>query len=717
MRTFIQRSTRATLAVFMAVTCVLGTLGFPLSALADEAVAQTTVRGTDSLETTATEWELIRIGDHQGEPLYIDVIKDEGVEDEGNQGTYLSYRQKYDLAQAQTNGPAPEKGVALSHILSLALEDATPEDLYGSATTATRYKIAVWDAQRNGELLYEGTVYPVYGHLTSEGQVEDEGYVLLGIRTANDTEKTAPKNLGVGSTIYKETNGGRDAYALQRAAADQGAVDNEFDVNLNAFVATYEKTSADSVTGTVTYKTDEGGIVRTESFAGIDGDGLDVKIDQSFFSNGVYYRTLSSLGSTKHLTVAQPNVTVRVVEVKDMADANAYQLTISFEAENSNGPNQVLWTDSVDVHGAGYQYSLPLSFSSAASHSEGVAYYSFTGVEGKSDARIDHEWGNPLVLTGDLSEALFDQDTNGHPMLHALYGSSEDTKEATFTVVEIDGTNATEIGRKSGKVTPDQDFTYEPASFEHDGATYVPAASNTQTISYKWDDLTAGKDLMVYVYYVPEDYVPGAGYEIQVRYQDIATGAILKTDTYSVNPEMTDFLTVVGDENFSADDGERYVRLPGQEAGIRHAFYSPTRVYTVYYRNVNDQLNANVVIQRTQIIETPRPAAAGTAGGGITAASAAAATPGAALPATDAGVAPGDATTIINDDGNPLASPEGQSTAEQRIDDDANPLASGLQNPAVMAGSIAGLAALFALLFFFIYKRKKNANASDTKNA
>lgn len=34
-----------------------------------------------------------------------------------------------------------------------------------------------------------------------------------------------------------------------------------------------------------------------------------------------------------------------------------------------------------------------------------------------------------------------------------------------------------------------------------------------------------------------------------------------------------------------------------------------------------------------------------------------------------------------------------------------------------MAGSIAGLAALLALLFFFIFKRKKNADASDTKNA
>lgn len=148
MRTFIQRSTRATLAVFMAVICILGTLGFQLSALADEVAMQTNVRGTDSLETTATEWELIRIGDHQGEPLYIDVIKDEG-----GQQTYLSYRQKYDLGQAHTNGPAPENGVALSHILSLALEDATPEELYGSATTTTRYQIAVWDAQRNGDPL------------------------------------------------------------------------------------------------------------------------------------------------------------------------------------------------------------------------------------------------------------------------------------------------------------------------------------------------------------------------------------------------------------------------------------------------------------------------------------------------------------------------------------------------------------------------------------
>lgn len=49
------------------------------------------------------------------------------------------------------------------------------------------------------------------------------------------------------------------------------------------------------------------------------------------------------------------------MEVKN-TKAGAYQVTINYVDDNGN----TLWTDSVDVKGKGYQYTLPNSFSMSA---------------------------------------------------------------------------------------------------------------------------------------------------------------------------------------------------------------------------------------------------------------------------------------------------------------------------------------------------------------
>ena len=49
------------------------------------------------------------------------------------------------------------------------------------------------------------------------------------------------------------------------------------------------------------------------------------------------------------------------MEVKN-TEADAYQVTINYVDENNN----LLWRDSVDVKGKGYQYTLPNSFSMSA---------------------------------------------------------------------------------------------------------------------------------------------------------------------------------------------------------------------------------------------------------------------------------------------------------------------------------------------------------------
>lgn len=210
-----------------------------------------------------------------------------------------------------------------------------------------------------------------------------------------------------------------------------------------------------------------------------------------------------------------------------------------------------------------------------------------------------------------------------------------------------------------------------------------------------------------------------------------------------MDPEITDFVEIIGEERFTAE-GNEYVRLDGQETAIRHAYFSPTRTYTIYYRDVNDVLSSNITIQRTQIIDTERVvtvpgttvvtaapatttvtegAPAGAAPAGAAGAAGAAGGAGAAAPTTiDAGVGAGDGAAVIGDDATPLANNEGVTTGEERIADDANALASGVEPGSEMgAGTVAGivlslvaLAALGTAAFLWLRWRKKKTATDST---
>lgn len=141
------------------------------------------------------------------------------------------------------------------------------------------------------------------------------------------------------------------------------------------------------------------------------------------------------------------------------------------------------------------------------------------------------------------------------------------------------------------EVTPEQTATYTPAP--KDGL--VPWSGNMEPITYAWEDLEKGTDVLQYVYYVPKDYTPGDTYDITVQYMNIANSQILRSETITIDPETNDFVNILGEERFSLGD-DTYVRLAGQETAIRHAYFSPARTYTIYYRDVNDELSSQITI-------------------------------------------------------------------------------------------------------------------------
>ena len=365
-----------------------------------------------------------------------------------------------------------------------------------------------------------------------------------------------------------------------------------------------------------------------------------------------------------------------------------------------------------------------------ANASWGVNYYTLDSWTMETNATDENQAINAKSVRSEAGDPVieFDKgdkenDYSAGRTVTAKYLSQETTKAVNLTVVEINGETGALIDKVQYTVTPDQSATYTPA--KKNGL--VPWSGNMDPITYAWEDLEKGTDVMQYVYYVPEDYVPGEAYDITVQYMNIANSEILRSETITIDPEANDWVNILGEETFAQGE-DTYVRLAGQETAIRHGYFTPARTYTIYYRNVNDEINSQVVIRRTQIVDTVRevPVPGTTV---MTAAPAAAPTEGATetgtipAPAIDAGVGAGDGQTVINDDDNPLANLNGQDTSTERtIADDENPLYSGLAQDVEASGAgmtigvATGVAVLLAagvVLWWWTRRRKKEDLAAE----
>lgn len=717
------------------------------------------VHGVDFMNPTAEDglWDLFRVDNGAGKNIYIEVLKD---------GKVIAPRFAYAITENQNTDSdedaaeyAGSKSDRIAQIVALKIAQATDakqeataqslQEAFANPAAFPSYTVKVYDAKRQGTQLYEGTVYPVYAKLVpTEGDAE---WKVLGIRTKGENDAFAD-TIGAGATYYK--NIGSDQPITYQAAetTEQGEPVVAPSEAGTSYVITYNQVDAAAISGALKYVDVDGNIIDTQLVENI-GTGKEVEIKKSFFKTvknpetgedeSRYYRVIQRLnGSKVMLTPEQATKQVRVMEVK-AATAGAYQVTIKYVDDNGN----LLWTDTVDVKGDGYQYTLPNSFSvSAAKAAEetvttdrsntswGVNYYTLDSWTIENNASQDNEAidaqstepqaGNPVV-------AFTPGEYPAGRTVTAKYVSQATTKTVKLTVMEIDGETGNLIDKVQYEVTPDQPATYTP---ERKSNGMVPWSGNMEPITYAWEDLEKGTDVLQYVYYVSEDYVPGAAYDVTVQYMNIANSQVLRTETITIDPEANEYVNILGEETFAVGD-DTYVRLAGQETAIRHAYFSPARTYTIYYRDVNDQLSSNITVRRTQIVDTERTVIV--PGTTVMTAAPVAATPEAATqvvdgapadgtPAVvDAGVGTGDGSTIINDDENPLANLAGQDTGTERtIVDDENPLYSGLAHDMETSGSGMAIATATAVtllvaggIALFWWMRRRRSNQQTATNS
>lgn len=697
------------------------------------------VHGVDFMTPNGQDgyWDLFRVENGSGKTIYIEVEKN---------GQTIAPRFAYQIVEGQnieTNNDDEYAGSAsqrIAQVVALKFSGAAGnfatdlQEAYGNAAQFPHYVVKVYDAKRQGTLVYRGAIWPIYAKLVNSDQSEE--WKVLGIRTIDDSYDSYADTVGAGATYYKGITGDKPIAYESAKVTSAGEPIADRDRSQGRYVVTYQQVASNAISGAVKYVDEQGSIVETEVVENI-GEGKTVTVKKSFFTTTTnqageverhYYRVIQRLnGSTILLTPEQSTKQIRVMEVKS-TDAGAYPVTIRYVDENGT----LLWSDSVDVKGKGYQYTLPNTFSMSAlkytgdsvstdrtKDNWGVNFYTLDSWTIETNAANDNEAISAFSVETQKDTPVVGLDAGSYPngrTVTAKYLSQDATKEVALTIVEVNGVTGDIINRVQYKVTPDISATYTPAP--KDGL--VPWSGNMDPITYAWEDLEKGTDVLQYVYYVPGDYLPGDTYDITVQYMNIANSEILRSETITIDPETNDFVEILGEERFS-QDGETYVRLAGQETAIRHAYFSSARTYTIYYRNVNDEISANITIRRTQIVDTERPAAAAddAAMTAVPVPVAAPAADGAAAPGVDAGVGAGDAQAVINDDDNPLANLGGQDTATERaIQDEETPLGAGTeQEVGSSATAVAiglGIAALAgaALFFWWIRRRKRNEQAA-----
>ncbi len=710
------------LAVIMMALLALPALiaGTPSLASADTD-REASVSGVDFLQTSSTEFEVLKAENLEDKSIFIDL----SLADSNGNTIQLLKLKEYN----QKDRPVGTD-FELAQIVTLALNDQSLSDVFGNYGNDPVYKIAAYKSFFGGDPIYEGTIYPIYAELVADGVAKQ--HRLIGIRTANDAELKVNKNVGVGDAYYLSSenedgsNSSLETYSLQRAS---NGCDVEF--RTNSFVASYVKVDnagpMDSVTGTVRYVDTNGNKVREQSVSGVTSAGKEVYIESQFTENGRYYRTLSNLSGTKRMITSDyPTITVRVVEVLG-ASESAYSVTVYYVGDD----NEYLWEDSIDVKGYGYQYTLPETFS--MTDADGVEYFKLEGVSNKiapankADQAIvatgSAEFANPIVFDRTIDADSNFLIVNGKRAVTAKY-TSKDVDKA-LTVIEVDGSTNETIETTTLPITRTQKAVYTPedrasALAEESGIDYVSWSGN-EMLECSWEDIAKGTDmdLLQYAYYVPEGYTPTESYTVDVQYMNVANSSVIQTQTVTIEADQAGYINLNGPERFT-DGGNTYVRLAGQDRGFNHSYYTSARTYTVYYRDVNDVLNANTVINRVQVIDTPLAPTTTTI--------AATATPAAGTPATvETGVTAGDGTAVITDDATPLANLDGEDTATERaIADNENPLAQAAAvegsayDPLPMmvgiTGGIAGLIAVLAAIYMLRLRRREQDELNSIRS-
>lgn len=558
------------------------------------------------------------------------------------------------------------------------------EDLGDDYSDVTQYSIQVYTgrAANDSNTVATATMAGIYARLNGDPEQD----VLIGsVVNGTDAGKIVPP----------------PTYYDQVADTDYN-LSGDMKYDGTKYYAEYEPYVPTPLEGSITYVDNQGNILKTDTIVNITPDHTGdtpkevVLVNRFLVQDGeqdlYYYPTVQIVKADYY------------GQIDFVVLCNAYAST---EGETglvkihfmSNGKK--VWGDEVNLTTTTFLYTVPESFVQIDSESGKATQYTL-----KDDDQLNEY--HQLVLVPGRAESDY----------YFEYEAAAADEVISWNLILMDGTTNTRLGAETMDVEPGETVEFDAAA--HAPAGYVPS-QETYTYTY------GGENLVQYVYYTPDGYVPTESYTVTLQFVNIADGAVLQSESVMVNPGADTEITCPAE--FTAGDNT-YVRLGGQSDTYRHSYYSPKRTYTIYYRDVNDTLYANTIITNIETVTTERTETGVTYVEDVTTVTGGTVTG----PAYATGPAAGTGITGITDDTtgmNQAVNEEGQGLAQEReeqIAEGETPLAqapggettpeesitdndtakSGLSTALMTGGTVAALVVAIVLVVLIVVQRKRN---------
>lgn len=560
------------------------------------------------------------------------------------------------------------------------------EDLGDGYRDVTQYSIRVYTGRAANASNTKATaaMAGIYARLNGDPQQE----VLIGsVVNGTDAGKIVPP----------------PTYYYQRTDTDYNLVSEGMKYDGTKYYAEYEPYVPTPLEGSITYVDNQGNILKTDTIVNITPDHTGdtpkevVLVDRFLVQGGeqdlYYYPTVPIVRADYY------------GQIDFVVLCNAYASTEGetglVKIHYTSGGEDIL-VDEVNLTTTTYLYTVPKSFVQIDSESGKATQYKL-----KDDGNQLNKY-HQLVLVPGRAESDY----------YFEYEATATDEAVTWNLILMDGTTNTRLGAETKEVQPGETVEFDAAA--HAPAGYVPS-QETYTYTY------GGENLVQYVYYTPDGYVPTESYTVTLQFVNIADGAVLQSESVMVNPGADTEITCPAE--FTAGDNT-YVRLGGQSDTYRHSYYSPKRTYTIYYRDVNDTLYANTIITNIETVTTERTETGVTYVEDVTTVTGGTVTG----PAYATGPAAGTGITGITDDTtgmNQAVNEEGQGLAQEReeqIAEGETPLAqspggettpeesitdndtakSGLSTALMTGGTVAALVVAIVLVVLIVVQRKRN---------
>lgn len=670
-----------------AATCLRATSAIA-SALVGMAVVATpalaaTVTGADSYVSANQEkMTVLTVDGSAGETVYVKVSRD---------GQTVADRLEYTLADAQGT-------VAL---------DFSGTDPFDPSST---YVVSAYGSRDESSALYEGTIRPVYATLAGGGTQ------LIGVSTKGESD--ASRSFVAPATL---TAGEERVFSLSQP-----------EVGEDGTYSYAAQNASDSVTGTLSYVTDDGTVVAQTTVDGITPTQSQTVAVEAVVQDevGAFYRSVR-FSDEVTLSYLSSSATVRV---KPAEAAGGYYVA---QVKLVSTDGTTLATDSLSVTKK-YAYTAPSVISVAATDEQGrLVYESYKLVTSADEGQsVVFEPGDAYSQSGEAATFTYRK-----------IDTEQQTEPLTWVVVVENiaetATSRRVVEQTSYQVEPGTTASYVVKdSYTSADGTELFALGSCKGATYTYE-YGSGADMVQHVYVAPEGYADTLEpYELTVNYVDVANNEVVRTQTINVTETNAD--TLVDSPATFVEGGVTYVRLAGQEEPLVHNYFNANRTYTVYYRDVNDTDNADVVIRRLRTIYLPgtttvidggttttdngtttTDGGTTTTDGGTTVSGADATVNNAGVGGTDdtgatvVGTPGGENVAIDNGDGSAsVVTPDGEDAETMRIEDQATPLAgpsasnSALKTRAVVA-ALGAAAAVLAVLFVIFKRRKAQDDNAD----